>query len=216
MTDKLRCILAGAGAFGRELINWARDAEITGSFPTLAGFIDDTHHKLQNSSYNLSSLGSIQAYQPGTNDVFLLGVSDPQGKESIVNLLKSKGAKFINLIHPTAILAKTATIGEGTILCPLSIVSADAIVGSFVTVNSFSGVGHDVLVGDYTTMSSHVDLTGRVHCGRSVFFGTGAKVIPDVSIGDQAIIGAGALVVRTVQSGSTMYTMPAQKLKLIR
>jgi sugar O-acyltransferase (sialic acid O-acetyltransferase NeuD family) len=209
-----RCILVGAGAFGRELINWARDAESQGRFPPLAGFIDDTHNGLKNPDYNLQSLGSIQDYQPEANDVFLLGVTDPHGKESVVNLLKGKGAKFTTLIHPTAIFARTAKLGEGTILCPLSMVSADAIVGNFVTINSYSGVGHDAHVGDYTTMSGHVDLTGRVKCGRSVFFGTGAKVIPDVSIGDSAIIGSGTLIVRSVQAGVTMYTMPSQKLQM--
>jgi sugar O-acyltransferase (sialic acid O-acetyltransferase NeuD family) len=209
-----RCILVGAGAFGRELINWARDAELKDSFPPLAGFIDDTHNGLKNPDYNLQSLGSIQDYQPKNNDIFLMGVSDPQGKESVVNILKGKGAKFITLIHPTAIVAKTARLGEGTILCPLSMVSADATVGNFVTINSYSGVGHDVHIGDYTTMSGHVDLTGRVKCGRSVFLGTGAKVIPDVSIGDSAIIGAGTLIVRSVKAGVTMYAMPSQKLQM--
>jgi sugar O-acyltransferase (sialic acid O-acetyltransferase NeuD family) len=209
-----RCILVGAGAFGRELINWARDAESKGSFPPLAGFIDDTHTGLSNPDYDLRSLGSIQDYQPQPNDIFLMGIADPNGKESIVNLLKSKGAEFITLIHPTAIVARTARLGTGSILCPFSMVSADAIVGDFVTINSYSGVGHDAHVGDYTTMSGHVDLTGRVKCGRSVFFGTGAKVIPDVSIGDSAIIGAGTLIVRSVKAGVTMYTMPSQKLQM--
>jgi sugar O-acyltransferase (sialic acid O-acetyltransferase NeuD family) len=209
-----RCILVGAGAFGRELINWARDAQSKGSFPPLAGFIDDTHNGLKNPDYNLQSLGSIQDYQPQTDDIFLMGIADPKGKESVVTLLKSKGARFITLIHPTAIVARTASLGEGTILCPLSIVSADAVVGDFVTINSYSGAGHDVHIGDYTTMSAHVDLTGRVQCGRSVFFGTGAKVIPDVSIGDSAMIGAGTLIVRSVKAGVTMYAIPSQKLQM--
>lgn len=209
-----RCILVGAGAFGRELINWARDAESKGVFPQLAGFIDDTHNGLKNPDYNLQSLGSIQDYQPQPNDIFLMGVADPKGKESVVNLLKSKGAEFITLIHPTAIVARTARLGTGSILCPFSMVSADAIVGDFVTINSYSGVGHDAHVGEYTTMSGHVDLTGRVKCGRSVFFGTGAKVIPDVSIGDSAIIGAGTLIVRSVKAGVTMYAMPSSRLQM--
>jgi sugar O-acyltransferase (sialic acid O-acetyltransferase NeuD family) len=213
MTES-KCILVGAGAFGRELINWARDAESQGSFPPLAGFIDDTHTGFSNPDYNLRSLGSIQDYQPQPNDIFLMGVADPHGKESVVNLLKSKGAEFITLIHPTAIVARTARLGKGAILCPFSMISADAIVGNFVTINCYSGVGHDAQVGDYTTMSGHVDLTGRVKCGRSVFFGTGAKVIPDVSIGDAAIIGAGTLIVRSVKSGSTMYAMPSRKLNM--
>jgi sugar O-acyltransferase (sialic acid O-acetyltransferase NeuD family) len=207
-----RCILVGAGAFGRELINWSDDAHVHGIFPPLAGFISDIPNVLDEFDYKLNYLGLISSYQPTPQDLFLLGVSDPKDKESLVISLKSRGAKFITLIHPTAVVAKTARLGEGVILCPSSIVSADAIVGNFVTINCLSLVGHDVNIGDYTTLSCHVDLTGYVKCGHSVFFGTGAKVLPRVSINNSAKIGAGALIVRTVAENSTMFANPAKKL----
>ena len=207
-----RCILVGAGAFGRELINWSDDAHLHGIFPPLAGFISDIPNVLDGFDYKLNYLGLISSYQPAPQDLFLLGVSDPKDKESLVISLKSRGAKFITLIHPTAVVAKTARLGEGVILCPSSIVSADAIVGNFVTINCLSSVGHDVNIGDYTTLSCHVDLTGDVKCGHSVFFGTGAIVLPHVSIDNCAKIGAGALIVRSVAENSTMFANPAKKL----
>ena len=207
-----RCILVGAGAFGRELINWSDDAHLHDTFPPLAGFISDIPNVLDGFDYKLNCLGLISSYQPDAQDLFLLGASDPKDKESLVTSLKSRGAKFITLIHPTAVVAKTARLGEGVILCPSSIVSADAIVGNFVTINCLSSVGHDVNIGDYTTLSCHVDLTGDVKCGHSVFFGTGAKVLPHVSIDNCAKIGAGALIVRSVAENSTMFANPAKKL----
>ncbi|MEH2204211.1 MAG: acetyltransferase [Nostoc sp.] len=207
-----RCILVGAGAFGRELINWVYDAQTHGIFPPLDGFISDIPNVLDGFDYKLTWLGQISTYQPTDRDLFLLGIGDPKDKESLVTSLKNRGGKFITLIHPTAVLARTARLGEGVILCPFSVISADATIGNFVTFNCFSGAGHDVQVGDYTTVSSHVDLTGGVKCGHSVFFGTGAKVLPHVSIGNSAKIGAGALIVRTVTEGSTMFAAPARKL----
>jgi sugar O-acyltransferase (sialic acid O-acetyltransferase NeuD family) len=208
----VRCILVGAGRFGRELINWADDAKIHGIFPPLAGFISDIPNSLDGFDYNLNWLGHISNYQPTDRDLFLLSVSVPEDKESLVTVLKARGAKFISLIHPTAVIARTAHLGEGVVCCPYSIISADAVVGNFVTVNCFSGVGHDAIVGDYTTLSAHVDITGGVKCGHSVFFGTSAKVLPDISIGNSAKIGAGALIVRSVPDDSTMFTQPAKKL----
>jgi sugar O-acyltransferase (sialic acid O-acetyltransferase NeuD family) len=207
-----RCILVGAGAFGRELINWSNDAHIHGIFPPLAGFISDIPNVLDGFDYKLNYLGLISSYQPTPQDLFLLGISDPKDKEILVISLKNRGAKFITLIHPTAVVARTARLGEGVILCPFSVVSADATIGNFVTINCFSGAGHDVILGDYTTLSASVDLTGGVKCGHSVFFGTGAKVLPHVSIGNSAKIGAGALIVRSVTEGSTMFAAPARKL----
>jgi sugar O-acyltransferase (sialic acid O-acetyltransferase NeuD family) len=207
-----RCILVGAGEFGRELINWSNDAHLHGIFPPLAGFIDDAPNVLDGFDYKLNYLGLISSYQPTPQDLFLLGVSNPKSKETLVVSLKSRGAKFITLIHPTSVVAKTARLGEGVILCPFSFVSADATIGDFVTINCFSGAGHDVILGDYTTLSAHVDLTGHVKCGHSVFFGTGAKVLPHVSIGNSAKIGAGALIVRSVAENSTMFANPAKKL----
>lgn len=206
-----RLILMGAGSFGRELINWAFDAAEQGG-AALSGYLDANMHALDKEVYALPWLGTFDDYQPQEGDRLVLAIADPVLKQALVEKMLAKGARFARLIHPTAVVARTAILGEGVVLCPHSLVSADARVGDFVAVNAMSSVGHDVVVGDYSTLSGHVDLTGFVQVGEACFFGTGAKVLPKVKIGARAKIGAGATIMRTVPENAVMYVPPAKRL----
>jgi sugar O-acyltransferase (sialic acid O-acetyltransferase NeuD family) len=204
--------LVGAGGFGRELICWARDAEAAGRFPKISGYVDDTPFKLSGHGYEIPFLGSIKDFRPGEDQRLLLAVGDPNAKRDLAEMFLSRGAQFINLIHPTAVIASSAKLGTALIVCPHSLISADAVVGDFVTINTLSSVGHDVVVGKFTTLSAHVDVTGAVVVGERVFFGTGARTMPKITIGEGAVVGAGSLVLRSVEAGATMFAAAAKKL----
>lgn len=204
--------LVGGGAFGRELINWANDAANAGSAPPLTGFIDKSAQALDGFPYQLAYRGTIEDYTPVDGERLIVAIGEPEAKQRVVELLRARGATFAGIVHPTAVIAKSARLGEGVVVCPLSLVSADAQVGDFVAINAMSSVGHDVKLGACSTLSAHVDLTGRVEVGTCCFFGTGAKVLPGVRIGEGAKIGAGTVIMRHVKPGSVMYTPPAKKL----
>lgn len=205
-------ILVGAGRFARELIDWAEDrAALTGG-PRVSGFLDASAGALDGFDYQLDYHGTIEDYQPQPHERLLMAIGEPREKRRVAQLLKARGARFATLIHPSAVVARSARLGEGVVVCPHALVSADATVGDFVAVNALSGVGHDVVVGAYSTLSSQVDLTGAVQVGECCFFGSGARVLPDITVGAEARIGAGAVVMRTVAAGAVMYAAPARKL----
>jgi UDP-3-O-[3-hydroxymyristoyl] glucosamine N-acyltransferase len=112
-----------------------------------------------------------------------MAIANPESKRRVAAELQAMGARFVTVVHPSAVIAGSARLGEGVTVCPFSLVSADAIVGDFVAINTMSSVGHDVQLGAFSTLSAHVDLTGRVKVGEGVFFGTGAKVLPGLKIG---------------------------------
>jgi len=207
-----RVILVGAGGFGREVLAWARDAHRGGSFPLITGFLDDNPNALSGFSYELDYLGSISDFRAKTEDLFVVGVGSPDSKKKISIYFKDHLKNFLTLIHPSAVVAPTATIGRGVIVCPFALISTDTIISDFVTLNAMSSIGHDSRVGRYSTLSGHVDVTGQVEVGEGVFFGTGAKVVPRIKVGNNAKIGAGCTVMRSVQAESTYYTTPAKRL----
>lgn len=211
--NKSRLTLVGGGAFGRELINWALDIAKVGNFPEVSGFLDIGSEALGEYGYELEYLGDIEQYSPRNAEKFVIAIGDPKKKRKIVELLKNKGAQFETLIHPSAVVARSAVLGEGVVVCPNSFVSADARIGDFVAINGLSSIGHDVDLGSYSTLSAHVDLTGWVKVGEECFFGTGAKVLPKVTIGRGSRIGAGSLIMRDVKPETVMYAMPAKKFK---
>lgn len=209
-----RLILVGCGAFARELICWIEDAVDLGVGQKVTGFLDENPNALEKFPYPYKPkwIATIDHYAPEEGDELIMAISNPLEKSQIVEKLKNKCAKFTGFIHPSALIACSAVLGEGVVICPKATVSADAKVGDFVTINGFTGIGHDVVVGHYSTISSYVDLTGYVQVGDFVFFGTGARVIPKLKIGARAKIGAGATIMRSVPEDAVMYTNTAKRL----
>jgi sugar O-acyltransferase (sialic acid O-acetyltransferase NeuD family) len=204
--------LVGAGGFAREVINWNEDAVKASGAPAITGFLDFDASGWDGFSYKLQYRGPDEAYTPAEGELLLMAIADPAKKQRAVAQLRERGARFASLVHPSSVIAGSAKLGEGIVVCPLALVSADATVGEFAAINVMSSVGHDVVLGAYSTLSAHVDLTGGMHVGECCFFGTGAKALPGVRIGARAKIGAGALIMRHVQPDSVMYAAPAKKL----
>jgi sugar O-acyltransferase (sialic acid O-acetyltransferase NeuD family) len=207
-----RLILVGGGDFARELINWTDDLVDQGTSIPVTGFLDDNPDALNYFQYPVAYVGSIKSYVPKAGDRLLMAVGNPKVKKSLFIDLKLRGCTFATLIHPSAVVARTATLGEGVVVCPHAFVSADAFVGDLCAINGSASVGHDVKLGSFATLSAHVDLTGWVNVDECVFFGSGARVLPKVKIGYGARIGAGAVVMRSVPADAVVYAPPAKRL----
>ena len=121
-------------------------------------------------------------------------------------------ATFAQAIHPTATIAPTARIGEGSVVLHGAIVQANASVGRQVLINTAASVDHDCVVGDYAHISPRVALCGHVQVGEGTHVGAGAVVIPKVRIGRWCRIGAGAVVVRDIPDHCTAVGNPARVL----
>jgi sugar O-acyltransferase (sialic acid O-acetyltransferase NeuD family) len=209
-----RLIIVGGGGFGRELIGHAQDAHEAGRGPPVGGYLDDGGEEvLARLGYDLPWLGSIAEYVPRLGDLFAIGIGSPEGKREVVDKLRSRGALFAQVIHPTSLVTRRTRLGEGVVLGPYTGTGTDTRIDSFVTVNSYSGLGHDSSVGEFTTLSAHVDIMGFVTIESDVFVGSHASILPKVKVGNGAKIGAGAMVYRSVPAGGTSYAPPAKLLR---
>lgn len=205
-----RTIVVGGGGFGRELMCWVEDCAAAGRLPPLAGFIDDKPDELPPYA---PRLGSVQDYTPREGDLLALAIAKPAIKRHVTGLLKGRGARFAQVLHPSTTIVRTAVTGEGLVMCPQTMLMPDTRVGDFVTILNFSGMGHDSVIGDYTTLSSLCDVMGNVTVGSDVFMGSGSRLLPGIKVGDGAMIGAGATVIRSVKPGTTVYVTPPKTLK---
>jgi sugar O-acyltransferase (sialic acid O-acetyltransferase NeuD family) len=203
-----KLIIIGAGGFGREVLQYARSIPAAARGWEPHGFLDANPDALERFGHPLPILGDPVAYAPAPDEVFICAIGDPRRKLLLCRGLRERGARFVNLIHPTAIVGERTRFGE----CPWSGLSADVRIGDFVTVNSFSGAGHDVVMGDGCTLSAHVDVTGGVVLGEGVFIGTHASVLPNVRIADYAVLGAGSVVLKNVRAGRTVFGLPAVEM----
>lgn len=206
-----KLIIVGASGFGRELIQWIEDINKIQMEWNILGFIDDNPHALDEYKCDYSIIGSIKEWQPKEEEYFACALAFPNVKKKIVEDLISRGAKFVTLIHPTALINKYAEIGEGVIVTPRSNINANAKVGNFASILG-SGIGHDAIVGDFSTLSGRCSINGHVTIGELVYIACGVSVAPNKKIGDRATIGIGSVVISNVKSDTTVFGNPAKKI----
>jgi sugar O-acyltransferase (sialic acid O-acetyltransferase NeuD family) len=210
---KKRGILIGGGAFGREVLSWAKDRPTDDRDVEFEHFLDADATVLDAfSEYSLEHLGDPETYVPVEGDVFLIAIGSPPMKERISRRLVLMGGQFIGVVHPSAVVSKAAQIGAGVIIGPHSYVATHSVLNDFTCVNSLSGIGHDANIGRYCTISSQVDIMGRVQLGERVFVGSGARILPNVKVQQGSKIGAGSIVVKNLGEDSSVFAQPARKI----
>jgi sugar O-acyltransferase (sialic acid O-acetyltransferase NeuD family) len=122
------------------------------------------------------------------------------------------GLTPLTVIHPTAVLAKSATIASGTVVLANAVVNAGAQIGRNVIINSGALVEHGCRIGDHTHIATGARALGDVRIGMDAFVGAGAILKEGVSIGDRAVIGAGTVVLDDVDADSTVVGVPARRV----
>lgn len=140
----------------------------------------------------------------------LVATSRNSVKADVVATLTAAGARFARAVHPSATIATTAEIGEGTIVNPQAVVQPFARIGNHVMVHAGVIVEHDCVVHDYANLAPRACLAGHVTVGPRATVFAGAVVLPTVAIGADAVVGAGAVVRTSVADGDTVVGVPAR------
>ena len=205
-------IIVGAGGFGRELLSVV--SEINKVEPTwnVLGFIDDNINALDGYNIEQKVLGTIKDWQPSDKEMFALSIAAPETKKKVAALLREKGAKFANIIHPTATISERTTLGEGVVMFGCVGISVDVKIGDFVFFNAYDGVGHDSVIGDYCTFGPKVCISGFTEMGECVNVGALASTHPGVKVGEHSTIGMNSCAIRRVKPGTTVVGVPAKAI----
>jgi sugar O-acyltransferase (sialic acid O-acetyltransferase NeuD family) len=123
------------------------------------------------------------------------------------------GMRFATLVHPTSLVAKSATLGPGTIVNALSAVGAHVQVGAHVIINRGVLIGHHSRIGDYATLSPGSNIAGCSEIGEATWVGMGAIVLDHTTVGAHSIVGSGAVVTKDVPSRVQVLGTPARITK---
>ncbi len=118
------------------------------------------------------------------------------------------------LIDPTAVLARSTTVGTGSFVNAGAILGAESLLGDHVVVNRGAAIGHHVTIASFASLGPRVVIAGHVTIGFGALIGAGAVVLPKVTIGDEAVAGAGAVVVHDVPPRAVVFGNPARIVRM--
>lgn len=114
------------------------------------------------------------------------------------------------LVDPTAVLAGSVRVGDGTFINAGAIIGAASIIGEGVLINRAASVGHHALIGDFASIGPGVTLAGNIHVGSGSIIGAGATVLPDIRIGENCLVAGGSLVRADVPDNTFVAGVPAK------
>ena len=154
-------------------------------------------------------LGREDAVHDYPGAVLVLGFGAIAQRQVMVQRIGS-GRRWAAVVHPTAYVAPSARLGEGSVVLPHAVVHARADVGPHVIVNSGAVVEHDVAIGAFAQLGPRVVVGGGASIGEAAFIGMAAAVRDHRRIGAGAVVGMGAVVVGDVADGLRVWGVPAR------
>jgi acetyltransferase EpsM len=209
-----KVIIIGAGGHAAELvdyIDYINNSSEEMKFEVI-GLIDDKKENYKHYDYSSKYLGTIKEHIIDLQKSYLMAIADSSIKKMIIEEFKLKGAQFIGLIHPTALISNSAKIGEGVVISHNVSVGPKVVLGDFNVLNSRCTIGHDSNIGDYNFISPQVTVGGYSKIGNENLFGTNSCIVPNINIGNNNKVTAGMVIDKPINDNETIFYRFKEKL----
>ncbi len=120
-----------------------------------------------------------------------------------------------NIIHSSAYLARSSSLGEGNTICAQAVINSNAVLANHVLVNNAAVVEHDSFLSDFVTVCPGALVGGRVDLSTGAFIGSGATILPRLKVGAHSILAAGSVLTASLPDNVLAMGCPARIVKEI-
>jgi sugar O-acyltransferase (sialic acid O-acetyltransferase NeuD family) len=192
--------IIGAGGHSKVIIDIIHEL---GNY-NIVGIYDDNK-----SGYfsGIKIIGKISEIN-NTTAYFIIGIGNDKIRKKIAE--EYHQLKWATLIHPKTIIAKTAIIKEGSVVCAGAIIQTEVEVGKHCIINTNCSIDHESIIGNYCSICPSSTICGQVKVGESSFIGANSTIIQTIEVGKECIIGAGSVVIRNIHSNTKVVGNPAK------
>jgi len=202
----------GYGGHGLEVEELARVINLKENRWEKIIFVDDAKDKIDNEKI-FSFEDIISKYSPKDIE-FMTGIGEPVIREKLYNKVKEKDYCFAILVHPSASVAESAVLEEGTMVAHNAFVSIKAHLFTNALVQPLACVHHECSVGRNSVVSTSAVMGGNSSLGYNSFIGLGASVKQGISVGNGSVVGMGAIVIKNVSDRVMVVGNPAKAIKM--
>jgi len=181
------------------------------------GFLDDNKYLWGKKVLNSKVLGPFEKSSKYLKDCyFITGIGGPHNfwkKKSIISGLNIPLERFETIIHPTANLSNTVTLGFGCVIHQNVTITRDVQISNHVLILPNTVITHGDIIGDYSIINAGVCISGDVNMGKSCYIGANSSIRQNIKIRDYCLIGMGSVVLHDVAENSVVVGNPARFLR---
>lgn len=200
-------IIIGAGGHGAELdeyIQYSNQLKRLVEYKVI-GFLDDNPDNYSNYSLSAPLLGGVRNHTIRHDCAYLMGIANLKYRKLFVEQFLEQGATFIKLIHPTAYISPSASIGLGAVIGPMANIGPNVTLGDFTLINSRCSMGHDTHLGKFNFISPNVSFSGFTTIGDENLFGINSATIPGIKVGNRNKIAAGMVLDKNIGDDTVVF-----------
>ena len=176
-------LIIGAGGHGKVV---AEIAENIG-YEKIA-FLDD------NNPEAIGKISEIEKFKGQYSDAFV-GIGNNKLRSKLIQKLQDCGYTVPILVHPSAYVSRTATVGVGTVVEPKAIVNVNAHIGAGCIISVGSIVDHDVKIGACCHINAgaivkaggKIEPFGKLEAGE-VVFGHKETIVTPANSNDEFLV----------------------------
>lgn len=218
MNQPKRVVILGTGGNSVDILDTINDINDLASKPVYEclGFLDDNESLWGTVIQGVKVLGPLESAHEHPDCSFVNGIGAPSNfwkKEAIISKTGAPLERFVTIIHPSASVSRTATLGSGVVVFQHVVITSNVKIGNHVIILPNTVISHDDVIGDYTCIAGGVCVSGQVKIGQSCYLGTNSTIIGNSEIGDRCLIGMGSCVLRSIPPNSVVVGNPARLLR---
>ena len=208
MNQKKQLIIIGAGGFAKSIVDSLDNQKYN-----LVGFVD-TFKQGQHIGFDIIANHLDDITSPH-DYAYFIGVGDPKTRHQFYTQLNEKGLEQINIVDPSAMLAKDVKLGNGIYIGKMCIINSGTKLADGVVVNTRSLIEHGNDIQCCSNITTNVVLNGDVTVGSRTFVGSCTVVNGQITIGTNTIIGSGSVVIRDIGDNIVVAGSPTRLIREI-
>lgn len=206
-------IIYGASSFSRLMKHYF---EQLNEFKVHAFCIDKkylTHEKSIDELPILDFETIDETYPPEKFSMFVaIGYSCMRARKAMYDKAKEKGYSLVNYIDKSAVIDKSAILGENNVIFPQSTIEPFVNIGNNNIIWASVVISHNVSIGNHCFFASQTLIGGNCTIGDNSFFGFNSTCIQNIKIGKETLVGAKSLVLYNTNNYSKNIGIPSREI----
>ncbi|HUK71776.1 MAG TPA: NeuD/PglB/VioB family sugar acetyltransferase [Streptosporangiaceae bacterium] len=209
-------LLMGVGGFGRETAQAVHALNESGGAWRLLGYVDDDPRRHGTIVAGAAVLGGRDVLRRRSEASVVVCAGRPSDYVSRMRIVSELGLpteRYATIVHPSAAVSASSSLGPGCVLLAHVVLTAAVRVGAHVAIMPHVTLTHDDVIGDFATIASGARLGGEVRVERAAYLGAGAAIGENRTIGAFALVGMGSVVTRDIPPCEIWAGVPARRLR---